>query len=144
MQTHASVGPIARAFVRRSDSRLALDHSYSEPPCRRPLVRRAVVAVAAMTKGSMKLFLPWSAVFMVSRTLANAINVGIVGASMNSSPRAQTIVIVPTVASRALLDGAQPDVPGRCLSAWSFVSAEGPEIYAARFEQFVDSGYIAP
>ena len=97
-----------------------------------------------VAKRSMKLFLPLAAVFVVSSTLAYALNHSVVGASTNSSEPAQASVALAVVTSQELFGDPQLYALDSCLTAWSYVSAERPEIYPAGLEQFIDSGCGAP
>jgi hypothetical protein len=91
-----------------------------------------------MTKRSVTACLPWTAIFIVSSTLAYALNSAAVSASMSSSQPVQGIVVSQIADSHAPLEDVELDTPG-CLAAWGFVSANRPEIAAAGFQLFVDS-----
>jgi hypothetical protein len=101
-------------------------------------------AVGLMTKRAVSLFLPWSAVFLVSSTLAYGLTVAVVGGSTNSSKPAEAMVVSPLTTSQELLNDPQLYALDSCLTAWSRVSAERPEIYAAGLEQFIAGGCGAP
>jgi hypothetical protein len=73
-----------------------------------------------------------------------ALNHSVVGASTNSSEPAQASVALAVVTSQELFGDPQLYALDSCLTAWSYVSAERPEIYAAGLEQFIDSGCGAP
>jgi hypothetical protein len=109
-----------------------------------PVCTDSTRAVGAMTKRGMKLFLPLTAVFVVSSTLAYALNYAVVGPSTNSSYPADVIVASPVATSQELLDDVQLYALKSCLTAWSHVSAERPDMYAAGLEQFIESGCGAP
>jgi hypothetical protein len=79
----------------------------------------------------------------LSSSVAFALNVAAVGASANSTRAVQPIVVSPAATSHTLSEDAQ-STRMACLAAGGFVSAERSEIYAAGFEQFVDSRCIAP
>jgi hypothetical protein len=57
---------------------------------------------------------------------------------------AQASVALAVVTSQELFGDPQLYALDSCLTAWSYVSAERPEIYAAGLEQFIDSGCGAP
>jgi hypothetical protein len=97
-----------------------------------------------MTRRLMRLFLPWTPVFVVSSTLAYALNLAMVGASTNSSKLADVLVAAPGATSHPPLIDTRSYALESCLTAWSHVTVERPEIYAAGLEQFVESGCGAP
>lgn len=97
-----------------------------------------------MMKWSLRLLLPWTAVFMVSSTLAYTLNVAVVGAATNSSQPAPRPVVALLAASDPSLSDAPRDNSKNCLAAWRYVSTERPGVYAAGFEHFADSGCTAP
>lgn len=98
--------------------------------------------VRAMVTRSMRLLLPWTAVVVVSSTLAYALDHALVDASRNSSDRSEVTVASPGAPSNPLLIDIRPSALESCLSAWRYVSAERPEIYAAGLEQFLASGCV--
>jgi hypothetical protein len=99
--------------------------------------------VEPITKRCIAWFLPWAAVFVVSCALAYAIDLAVVGAGLNPSTPAEALGVSPT-ATNELPDAPQAYSLDRCLTAWSHVSAERPDIYAAGLEQFVDGGCSVP
>jgi hypothetical protein len=88
----------------------------------------------------MRLLLPWTAVIVVSSTLAYALDHAVVDASTNSSDPSEVIVVSAGATSNPQLIDYLPSALESCLSAWRYVSAERPEIYAAGLEQFLESG----
>lgn len=101
-------------------------------------------AFGAMTKRLMRLFLPSTAVFVGSSTIAYALNLAIVGAWTNSSKLADVLFASPGATSHPLLIDTRTYAVESCLTAWSHVTVERPEIYVAGLEQFVESGCGAP
>ena len=97
--------------------------------------------LSAMTKRTVRVFLPWIAALVASGTLAYALNCAVVGASPNSLEATKVMVVSRDATSDPeLIDALPYDALEACLTAWRYVSAERPETYAAGLEQFLGSG----
>ena len=71
----------------------ARDHHVRDTRASFRITADSTRAVGAMAKRSMRLLLSWTAVFVVSSTLAYALNHAVAGASTNSSTPAEMIVV---------------------------------------------------
>jgi hypothetical protein len=101
--------------------------------------------LSARTKCTVRLVSRWSAAIVVLSTLAYAFNSAVVGASTNSLTSPEVIVVSPGATAHPLLiaNGRYDALEG-CLTAWGYISAQRPEIYAAGLEQFLGTGCGTP
>jgi hypothetical protein len=108
------------------------------PGARTPLWTHAGVADVgpAHWAGCLLLFLPWTVVFTASCTLAFGAQYR--GCRLRVAFFTIDDVVSPISISPARFESGQPDAPSGCLPT------NRPEMYAAAFEHFVDSGCMAP